>query len=395
MYEARIEALAKEDWDFVEEDTGGHGHRLHPYTGKFIPQIPRRLIETLSRKGERVADPFCGSGTTLVEGLALGRHVVGVDQHPVATTISKAKTTRIGNEDTEALARHLKGCTDLAASAGGKEEDLFRTHDKFKSTGWRPPQETMKGWIDEHVVEELAELGKRIDAIEEEAARTLAKAVWSAIVTGVSRQDGETRYVRTQRRVPEGETLARYNRKLREAMSIAQKWSRETRGDEECRVIEANVRSHPDLGRVHLVVTSPPYPNAYDYHLYHRLRILWLGGEAKRVRDGEIGSHQGISNRKTPNEVAAAFGQEMEEVLGWLGQHLQKGRHCCFVIGDSVVKGETIYNADIIEQAGKAQGYELAGRWQRRIASHRKSINPVMGRAKDEWIVVLAHNQKG
>ena len=73
------EALAREDWSFEGQRTARGVHRLHPWIGRFIPQIPRRLIEALSRPGDRVADPFCGSGTTLVEALSAGRSAVGVD----------------------------------------------------------------------------------------------------------------------------------------------------------------------------------------------------------------------------------------------------------------------------------------------------------------------------
>jgi DNA modification methylase len=46
-------------------------HGIHPYPAKFIPQIPHFFIQTCSKKGEVVLDPFCGSGTTLVEVRAL------------------------------------------------------------------------------------------------------------------------------------------------------------------------------------------------------------------------------------------------------------------------------------------------------------------------------------
>lgn len=57
-------------------------HNLHPYPAKFIPQIPKELIVRLSKKNNWVLDPFCGSGTSLVEARLTGRNSIGVDVNP-------------------------------------------------------------------------------------------------------------------------------------------------------------------------------------------------------------------------------------------------------------------------------------------------------------------------
>ena len=81
------------EWDFATANTAYLTHGLHPYPAKFIPQIPNALIQELSSVGETVGDIFCGSGTTLLEALQLKRHAVGIDANPLATLITKAKTT--------------------------------------------------------------------------------------------------------------------------------------------------------------------------------------------------------------------------------------------------------------------------------------------------------------
>ena len=68
-------------------------HGIHPYPAKFIPQIPSCLVETYSRKGDVILDPFCGSGTTLLETIIRDRQAIGVDVNPIATLISKVKTS--------------------------------------------------------------------------------------------------------------------------------------------------------------------------------------------------------------------------------------------------------------------------------------------------------------
>jgi hypothetical protein len=76
-------------FDYVKEsDSTKHVHRLHPYKGKFIPQLVEYFLddhtdefkqEVYFQKGDIVLDPFCGSGTTLVQAGELGIHALGVD----------------------------------------------------------------------------------------------------------------------------------------------------------------------------------------------------------------------------------------------------------------------------------------------------------------------------
>jgi len=82
------------DWDFVEAPANTGLHAIHPYPAKFIPQIPRQLIQLFGLEERGVLlDPFCGSGTTLVEAINAGRDAYGVDLNPLACLISRVKTT--------------------------------------------------------------------------------------------------------------------------------------------------------------------------------------------------------------------------------------------------------------------------------------------------------------
>ena len=71
-----------------EKDTTKHVHRLHPYKGKFIPQLVEYFIdnktdnfkkEVYFKKGDIILDPFVGSGTTLVQAHEMGMHSIGID----------------------------------------------------------------------------------------------------------------------------------------------------------------------------------------------------------------------------------------------------------------------------------------------------------------------------
>jgi hypothetical protein len=79
----RLDAVS---WDFADARTNGGPHGIHPYPAKFIPQLPRTLIDLLHPgDASAVLDPFCGSGTTLVEAYAAGLPSIGIDLHPLAT----------------------------------------------------------------------------------------------------------------------------------------------------------------------------------------------------------------------------------------------------------------------------------------------------------------------
>ena len=96
------------DWhlsfDYLREaDTTKHVHRLHPYKGKFIPQLVEYFLdnhtdefkkEVYFNPGDIVLDPFCGSGTTLVQANELGMHALGVDISSFNTLISNVKVSR-------------------------------------------------------------------------------------------------------------------------------------------------------------------------------------------------------------------------------------------------------------------------------------------------------------
>ncbi len=96
------------DWhlsfDYLREvDTTKHVHRLHPYKGKFIPQLVEYFLddhtdefkkEVYFKPGDIVLDPFCGSGTTLVQANELGMNAIGIDVSSFNTLISNIKTSR-------------------------------------------------------------------------------------------------------------------------------------------------------------------------------------------------------------------------------------------------------------------------------------------------------------
>ncbi len=91
-----------------EKETTKHVHRLHPYKGKFIPQLVEYFIdshtdsfkkETYFKKGDIILDPFAGSGTTMVQANELGMHAIGIDISAFNTLIANVKVGKVDFQD--------------------------------------------------------------------------------------------------------------------------------------------------------------------------------------------------------------------------------------------------------------------------------------------------------
>ena len=387
--EKALERLDAIEWDFAKANTNYLTHSIHPYPAKFIPQIPNALIQELSSVGETVADIFCGSGTTLLEALQLKRNAVGIDANPLAALISRAKTTPISESELEDLKRHLLDCQELLPRAEAMTGNLFHDRVPFKSDGWRPPSDVCEFWFEPYVVEELAELRESIVAIPSDLVKQLCQVVFAAIIVGLSKQDSDTRYVRREKALKPGDAVRRYISRLESARTEVREMSGLIEERFSCQVFNTDILNAPSLPEFDLVVTSPPYPNAYSYHLYHRTRLLWLGYEPANFKRVEMGSHRKYSAKGRGRATPSTYKSEFEKVFCWLRRSLRASRYACFVIGDSTVDGERVDNSSILSSAGAKFGFREVKRIRRTIAPNRKSFNPRMGKIKNENILIL------
>ena len=383
---ARLEAI---EWNFASAKTSYLTHNLHPYPAKFIPQIPNALIQGLSAVGETVADIFCGSGTTLLEALQLKRHAIGIDANPLAALISRAKTTPLTDSEFEELGTHRSGCEQILEKVESPTGDLFHDGQPFRSSGWRPVPKVCEFWFVPHVVEELAELRILIDRVPSEAARTLCAVTFAAIIVSVSKQDSDTRYVRREKSVEPGDAVRRYLSQLDAAMLATREMSALIEDRFSCQVLTHDLLEAPETAPFDLVVTSPPYPNAYSYHLYHRTRLIWLGYDPEQLKKIEIGSHRKYSAKGRNRATPETFRWELEAIFHWLRTRLRDRRYACFVIGDSTIDGQRVDNASLLAAVGENMGFREAARINRTIAPTRKAFNPKMGRIKTENILIL------
>lgn len=336
-----------------------------------------------------MADIFCGSGTTLLEALRLNRHAVGIDANPLAILISKAKTSPLSDSDFEQLSDHRKACGLLLEGMANGRQYPLPDGRPLQRPAWRPSPDVCDFWFEPYVVEELADLKLLIDGIPSCQAKAVGMVAFSAIVVRVSKQDSDTRYVRRKKNIRPGDTTKRYVAQL-DFMTPSLKNMTAAIDDRlERLMLEANLLDSPESQRFDLVVTSPPYPNAYSYHLYHRTRLIWLGYDPERFKEIEIGSHRKYSAKGPKRATPETFSKEIEAIFRWLNTRLRDGRYACFIIGDSTVRKETIDNASLLAKAGASHGFREVARINRNIPLGRKAFNPAIGKIKAENILVL------
>lgn len=385
---ASLKALAGMDWDFAGAKTNYLTHRLHPYPAKFIPQIPNALIQELSRVGDTVGDIFCGSGTTLVESLTLKRNAVGIDASPLACLIARAKTTLITEVGRQELAFLLEKVRRMAMHAQSSSSSSLPG---VLSSAWRPAFPKLSFWFEDFVIEELAEALQLCRGVASPEARAVALASFSSIVVAVSRQDSDTRYVRREKGTMPGDALKRFARALEQSIEVVSELTDIVEPRFSCTIVEQNLLLNPDIPMLDLVVCSPPYPNAFSYHLYHMTRMIWLGMDQPRFKAEEIGSHRKYSKKGAGAATVETFQKEFSNILSWLGGRLKRGKYACFVVGDSTLSGKRVSNADVISEAGNLAGFREVARIDRHMQATKKSFNPAIGKIKTEQILVLEH----
>lgn len=85
--------------------TSGSTHHFYHYPARFHPEVAREVMRTFSDPGDWVLDPFMGGGTSIVEGLSLGRRMIGSDINALATFVADVRTRPLSLGDEDAIRR--------------------------------------------------------------------------------------------------------------------------------------------------------------------------------------------------------------------------------------------------------------------------------------------------
>jgi DNA modification methylase len=373
--------LSSVAWDFTDAKTRTGPHSIHPYPAKFIPQIPRALIELFHpADGSAVLDPFCGSGTTLVEAMQTGIPSVGIDVNPIAALVSKVKTTPLTSAIGPLATRLIQSAKRRAETGKVEIPDIPRVDHWFKQ-----PVQTA-----------LAALVYEINRLENADDADALRVALSSIIVRVSNQDSDTRYAAVEKNVSDSDVWSGFQKAANGvADALAETFSELFATSASVRVLQKDLmKVEPaDIGRdIGLVVTSPPYPNAYEYWLYHKYRMYWLGlTEPTEIREVEIGARPHYFKKNHQTEVD--FERQMGVVFRLLSRVMRPGGYACFVVGRSIIHTREIDNEALLERAATPHGFRKHGGIQRTIAANRKSFNLSHGTINREGVLVFALGQ--
>jgi DNA modification methylase len=361
------------DWSFEDSPVRGEPD-IHPYPARFIPEIPRAALDVLAPDGP-VLDPFCGSGTTLVESARRGLHSIGVDLNPIACLITRVKTEPwLGNYD-HALGERF-GDELVASASEGDQASLKELHEEIpRLDHWFEP------WAQEFLAGAVAYLR---DIPTGPWRDRLALAI-SAVTVRVSRQDSDTRYAAVEKNFERTDAA----RELRLAVRRISDWlsANSLTGTSEVLCQNAQSLDGIDDRTVAAAIFSPPYPNAYEYWLYHKYRMYWLGFDPIAVRTAEIGArpHYCKPNGMDENDFAA----QMEAVFSELHRVLRPGGAVLVVVGDSQIRGRFVDNGDVLTNVASSTGFKPTASTMRPIRQTSSSFNRAHSRARSGEHVLL------
>lgn len=362
------EKLESLDWDFKSSSPEAI-HSIHPYPAKFIPEIPRTLIATLPIPSNTIIlDPFCGSGVTLVESQKAAIESVGVDLNPIACLLSKVKTQKLPLEFINTVNVIVNNCA------------------AYRGKVTIPQIPNLDHWFKKEIQKGLAIILNEINKIENESILNALKYCLSSIIVRVSNQDSDTRYAAVENQWGKDDVFNLFKLSAEKLLKAKNQNILKTPS----KVINKNsllLEKKDFTKKVGLVITSPPYPNAYEYWLYHKYRMWWLGYDPIDVKENEIGAraHYFKKNHQTADD----FIIQMETLFSHLWDVCANDAFICFVIGQSKIHGEIIKNEKLIANIGKQAGLNHITTLKRVIRPGRKSFNLSHARIKDEFIVIL------
>jgi hypothetical protein len=263
--------LSWSEQDLPERERTRHVHRLHPYLGKFIPQLVEVLLARYFRPGQHVLDPFAGSGTTLVQALESGLDATGVDVAAFNCMLMEVKT-----RDYNPFVL---------------EQDLRAAHARVGETCRDRPSGFVRRWYAPQAARELLGFRSFVDDYDHaDVLRVvLARAARSARRTTHFDLDFPRepqvepywchKHKRECRPVESaGQFLSRYTL---DTLARLKEFSRVRARKRAATVIHGDVREQA-LGRFDGVLTSPPYPGLIDYHEQHRYAYELLGLDDRR-----------------------------------------------------------------------------------------------------------------
>lgn len=367
--------------DLPERERTKHVHRLHPYLGKFIPQLAEVFLRKFFARGQTVLDPFCGSGTTLVQANELNINSIGCDVSAFNVLLSRAKTAEYDLKKLEKevmdILRKVHDSTQVTSSQVNLEGkplsqlNLKETDNKY-----------LKEWFAPTALRELLTYRYFIETggyeYQDLLKIILSRAARSARLTthfdlDFPQKPQLTPYYCFKHRRQCYPTV--------EAYKFIHRYSFDTiKRVKEFKKVRTNSRIeiyHGDSREIIFpsvdgVITSPPYLGLIDYHEQHAYAYHLLGLEDRR--ELEIGAAVNGSSKSAQEQYQMDIARVFLNII----KSLKPGGRMIIVANDSKrlyskiaemvgVKCECIINRQVNRRTGRRANefYESIFIWQR------------------------------
>ncbi len=387
---------AIDDWTFNGASTRELTHCYHDYPARMIPQVAAKLIDLYGHDARVLFDPYCGTGTSLVEGVVHGIDVVGTDLNPLARMVAEAKTSLPDFFVLDNSIRHFN-------------EFVLRSQAiKLEKPPVIPGISRTEFWFKSQVIEKLLRLKIFIETLEDDDVRLFFKIAFSETV----RESSNTRNDEFKLYRYQPEKLKLFNPNVFYIMSS--KLKRNRLGLERFVGLMSQFKDFPiakiysfntvegipeefiKKNSVDIVVTSPPYGDSHTtvaYGQYSRLSAAWLGleepeGVDRKLMGGKIQkkiphlpSEQlaetieliAQKDHKRALEVAS-FYQELHQSIKNVAQVIKPGGCACYVVGNRKVKGTVLPTDVAIIDFFSSLGYEHVDTHNRIIPNKRMPL---------------------
>ncbi len=361
-------------WDFIGSNTKLYTHCYHNYPAMMIPQIAERILTKYGAESQLLFDPYCGTGTSLVEANLKGIDAIGTDLNPLARLIAKTKTTKI---NLQVLDLYLKDFNDYIFSL------MFNFSPKISVV--IPQINNIDFWFDKGVQEKLATIKTFIEKIEDECVSNFFKVAFSETV----RESSFTRNSEFKLFRMTAEQMQKFNpdvfglmqnKLARNHKGLKAFLEQKPKGSSQIYDFDTSDKvQHLENESVDIVLTSPPYGDSRTtvaYGQFSRLANEWLGVEnANQIdnnlmggkRQKEICNFDSQSLKKSLEKIAtidekraievSSFYHDYQKSIQNVAKTIKKGGYACYVVGNRKVKGEVLPTDEITKDFFENQGF--------------------------------------
>ncbi|NPV14054.1 DNA methyltransferase [candidate division WOR-3 bacterium] len=364
-------------WDFLTANTKQYTHCFHPYPAMMIPQVAGRILDEFGKGARLLFDPYCGTGTSLVEANLRGINAIGTDINPLARLIAKVKTTVI---PLAVLDCHLNDFYNFMFENRLGNPNINPEIPRFKNIDY---------WFKKETQHWLAVIKEYIEEMNNRDVQDFFKVAFSETIreTSLTRNCEFKLYRMTQEQIEKfnPDVLAIMSQKLfRNRNGMAEYISLKKSGaDSEIHDFNTVEGVPYDILRkesVDIIVTSPPYGDSKTtvaYGQFSRLSNQWLGFvEAQEVDKQSMGGARKAEFRyfdfapldnvlfkiaqideKRVNDVVS-FYIDYEKSIKNVSTVVKKGGVVGYVVGNRRVKGVEIPNDEITREFFERAGFK-------------------------------------